>query len=262
MRPSCTGSGWRSRQAAQGSGPGKAGQGRRARDATVLMSEWVLSRKALLVLAVLSFAAALPGCRIVKNGPGGAAAGQAAGATSDGQDPRTRADRLWDSRILPYLQAKAAPYVDLRRQFDQAPDAAIRAHGYRADNPEARAVLVARIDGTIVGADTKSRAGTIDVDVDGDNKPDVTVQIGPVLRGTALRDSLDFVSFSSFTNQIDYADFGKALNFRVRDTVLNHLPREGLVGRRVSLLGVFFAPSGGARPLVTPASLTLEGKAP
>ena len=38
------------------------------------------------------------------------------------------------------------------------------------------------------------------------------MQIGPAMRGTALRDALDFVSFNDFNNQIDYAQFGKAFN--------------------------------------------------
>ena len=53
----------------------------------------------------------------------------------------------------------------------------------------------------------------------------------PAMRGTALRDSLDFVSFNDFKNQIDYAQFGKAFNQYAVRTVLSDLPRESLVGR-------------------------------
>ena len=53
------------------------------------------------------------------------------------------------------------------------------------------------------------------------------------MRGTALRDSLDFVSFNDFKNQIDYAQFGKAFNQYAVRTVLSDLPRDSLVGRSV-----------------------------
>ena len=79
---------------------------------------------------------------------------------------------------------------------------------------------------------TQSRAATIDVDVDGDGKADVRVQIGPAIQGTALRDSLDFVNFNDFTNQIDFAQFGKAFNTHADKTVLSKLPREGLEGQQ------------------------------
>ena len=36
-------------------------------------------------------------------------------------------------------------------------------------------------------------------------RPTLRVQIGPAIRGTALRDTLDFVDFNDFTNQIDFA---------------------------------------------------------
>ena len=77
-----------------------------------------------------------------------------------------------------------------------------------------------RVEGKIVAANTQSRAATIDVDVDGDGKADARVQIGPAMRGTALRDSLDFVQFNEFTNQIDFAQFGKAFNAYADKTVL------------------------------------------
>ena len=69
-----------------------------------------------------------------------------------------------------------------------------------------------RLEGKIVASNTQSRAATIDVDVDGDGKADLRAQIGPAMRGTALRDALDFVDFNSFKNQIDFAQFGKSFN--------------------------------------------------
>ncbi len=75
------------------------------------------------------------------------------------------------------------------------------------------------ITGTIVEANTKSRAATADIDTDGDGKADATLQLGPVIKGTSIRDVLPFVSFTSYSNQIDYADVAKAFNtqaFRAR----------------------------------------------
>src|SRR5690606_15802269 len=66
--------------------------------------------------------------------------------------------------------------------------------------------------GTVTAKNTKSRAGTLDVTLDGAAPPtQVEVQIGPIIRGNAIRDSLPFVSFNDFTNQLEFADAGKAL---------------------------------------------------
>ena len=216
-------------------------------------------KTSLPVVGLLLLTAILPGCRIVKNNPGGGNAGQV--AASGGQaDAKARVDGMWDQKLMPYAQAKAAPYPDLVKAIAQAPDQAVHDHGFRAATGGAKAALYTRIDGVIVGGEFKSRAGTIEVDVDGDGKPDVTVQIGPIIRSPVLRDSLDFISFDSFSNQIDYADFSKALNAHVRDVVLKGLPRDGLIGRHVSLVGAFFM--GDAHPVVTPVLLTLGSKTP
>ena len=65
------------------------------------------------------------------------------------------------------------------------------------------------------------------------------MQIGPAMRGTAIRDALDFVSFNDFTNQIDFARFGKAFNPTVNRTVLEKLPRDNLIGRKVTVIGAY-----------------------
>ena len=72
----------------------------------------------------------------------------------------------------------------------------------------------------------------------------------------AIRDALDFVNFNDFTNQIDFAQFGKAFNTYVDKTVTAPLPRGALVGKAAKVLGAFPLATPGEVPLVTP--LTLE----
>ena len=117
--------------------------------------------------------------------------------------------------------------------------------------------LVVRLEGKVISSNTESRAATIDVDGDGDGKADATVQIGPAMRGTALRDSLDFVSFNQFTNQIDFAQFGKAFNTYAIKTFLEAIPRDNLNGSQVKLLGTYQHGVSSELPLISPASLEI-----
>ena len=74
------------------------------------------------------------------------------------------------------------------------------------------------------------------------------------MRGTALRDALDFVSFNDFKNQIDYAQFGKAFNQYVDRTVLSRsAARCRWSGAASTVLGAFTLEAGDQPPLVTPA---------
>src|SRR5690606_28126324 len=81
--------------------------------------------------------------------------------------------------------------------------------GYRAGEGSPWSFIVSG-EGVVAAENTESRAGTLDVTVEGLADP-VVLQIGPVIRGNAVRDALPFVSFQDFTNQLEYADAGKAL---------------------------------------------------
>lgn len=211
---------------------------------------------AIIAVASLSLPA---GCKLVPNDDGATAEG---GVDIFFQDETFDAEKmardLWDTRIVPYLSAKAGDFPDVIILAASDPDGAGAQFGHRENTEGAPWNLVTRLEGRIVAASLESRAATVDVDADGDGMADARLQVGPVIRGTALRDSLDFVPFGSFTNQIDYAQFGKALNAHVNATALGKLPRDSLVGRDVSVLGVFDLPSGGALPVVTPAQITVS----
>ena len=89
-----------------------------------------------------------------------------------------------------------------------------------------------------MSVDNKSRVGLALVDLTPvDGQVDAALQIGPVLRGTALRDSLDFVKFGDFVNQVAFAEVATALNERARQSALQTITPESLTGRTISFAG-------------------------
>lgn len=200
------------------------------------------------VVAIVALAS-LAGCKILPT----PTEEDKAAAAAEAFNPDRMVEEIWASKVVPYLEGKAGTFQDVSKLA--ASDA--KAAGEKFGNPRKQAnspwTYVARVDGKIVASNTQSRAATIDVDVDGDGKADVRAQIGPAMRGTALRDSLDFVDFNSFKNQIDFAQFGKSFNTYANSNVLSKLPREGLDGKTVKLLGAYVPGSGSDLPLMTPA---------
>lgn len=212
------------------------------------------SRAAALAVVIV---AALPGCKIIKTPT---AEEKAAAAAASAFDPAREVDRIWQDKVVPHLEARAGTLAAVQAAAAAAPDAAGATFGNPAKQASAPWTYAVRLEGAVVSADTASRAGTLGIDTTGDGKADALVQIGPAIRGTALRDVLDFVNFNSFKNQIEWAQFGKAFNARVNTTVLKDLPREGLVGRRLAVTGAYPLPRAGELPLVTPSALTLGGQ--
>lgn len=141
-------------------------------------------------------------------------------------------DGVWTPRVLPHLDATAVSM--------EAFVATSTANG-----PAARSEAV-RFEGVVTAVDSSSRVGVASIDLQpADGRPDAVLQIGPVVRGTALRDALDFVRFSDFTNQIEFAAIGRALNDRVLANVLAGIDPATLQGRLIRVLGVA---SHGAQP--------------
>lgn len=165
----------------------------------------------------------------------------------------------WDSKVVPDLRAKAGTYDDVAAAIAANPDAAGQRFGFRDPRATSPWVYAATVSGTVTAANTESRAGTIDVKTAGGRI--VQLQVGPVVRGTAIRDSVLSRPFDTFKNQIDYAQFGKALNAKANVTALSKLPRDKLLGAHVEALGVFSVPVGDAPALVTPVTVAAEPKA-
>ncbi|WP_041679264.1 DUF2291 family protein [Rhizobium etli] len=210
----------------------------------------MLRMKGALLAAVV--AAALPGCKIIKTPT---AEEKAAAAAKTAFDPNAKVEAIWQPQVVPYFEKRAGELKDVMQLVSTSPDAAGEKYGNPRKQSSSPWTYAVKITGTIVAADTASRAATLDVDANGDGKADAKVQIGPALRGTALRDTLDFVNFNEFKNQIEWAQFGKAFNEKVNAAFLSAAPRDGLIGKTVSVTGAFPLPRSGELPLVTPSEL-------
>ena len=108
---------------------------------------------------------------------------------------------------------------------------------------------------TLTGTIEKGGFGQVNVVVDGmPGGVVVSVQTGPALTGTALRDVTGQTTFDMFENQIDYAQVGLSLNEPLKAGVLAENDLASMVGRRVTVVGAF-AYSDPAHIVVTPVSV-------
>jgi len=156
-------------------------------------------------------------------------------------------------KVVPELEKRAVELTELVPALDKDPDAAGEQYGVRQGaSPYNFAV---RGTGTAKAPD----GNIVEIDVEG-VPSDVTVslQIGPAINGSALRDASGLFDFNDFLNQVDYAGAGTALNTEVKTTVLKDLDREALDGKTVKFLGAFtyLAPTA---ITITPAQLEVSG---
>jgi predicted lipoprotein len=163
-------------------------------------------------------------------------------ATPRAFEPVSYVSSIWDSRVLPTAGRSA---IDLKSFV-----------GERTSMSGARAVFV-KGTATVDQIDRKSRVGL--ARLAGTWAPPghvADLQIGPVIRGTALRDALDFIRFTDFVNQLEFAGVASALNDRVVSAVLQTAP-DLVPGAEVSFVGA--APVSGPLEIV-PVKLTVTSR--
>jgi predicted lipoprotein len=97
------------------------------------------------------------------------------------------------------------------------------------------------------------------VDLDSpDGTAEVLIQIGPVIKDTGIRDALEFISFTDFTNQLEFARLSNSFNKKVNAQVLSSLDRENLMGKHISFHGVFTQLQDSDLVRITPVVLEVE----
>lgn len=152
------------------------------------MGAWF--RRHFLLAAGAATVAVLGGCKIVSIADQETELADAFNATRF-------AEGIWETRVLPHFAKEAKPLPEVISAVGADFAAAGAGFGYRAAAEGAPWNFVVTATGTVKEKNTKSRAGTLSVELAGGGI--VPLQIGPVLKGNSVRDSLPFVSFKEFT---------------------------------------------------------------
>jgi len=173
--------------------------------------------------------------------------------------PAAYVDSIWASKLLPAVLNAAVDARTLLDALAASPDDAGARYGHR--QPNGPVYFIVKGTGQVAAVDVHSQVGLAQIDIAPfDRRPDVSIQLGPVLRGTSLRDATGIVRFTDFVNQLQFADVANELNDRVLKQVLAPLDKAKLAGRTVSFVGTLAAEPKSQPPLheLIPIQLTVE----
>lgn len=145
---------------------------------------------------------------------------------------------IWEDQFIPTINEGATEISVLLEALDADEDAASEEYGNRTSNGPFS--FMTRGEAKILELDTSSRVGLALMDLEPfDGEVDIYLAIGPVLRGNALRDSVRFIAFNDFTNQIEFGGVSTALKDRVAADLIGQTDFEVLVGSTVGFVGAF-----------------------
>lgn len=164
------------------------------------------------------------------------------------------AQGIWAEQAMPHFTSTARPAGEVLTAIAGDFAAAGTSFGYRPGEGSPWSFIVSG-EGQVLSKNTGSRAGTMVIALEGASAAvEATLQIGPVIRGNAVRDALPFVSFKDFTNQLEYANAGKALTALASANFSGNAEAIA-VGDRVRFTGAISISKAGDAVLITPVSL-------
>lgn len=193
-------------------------------------------KKVLALIILLAFACSMmTGCgivKIIKTGTEGEYTGEK--TFNAGDDVAS----FWDSKVVPEITGKA---IDLAELLNSANSdlSTVKDKAYYSGSSTV-ANFVVKGTGTIKEVNTSSPAGFIVVSLDGySGEASIQVQIGSVIKGTAVRDSLEFLDYGSYTNQTDWLAVSTSINEKVVKDIIGDLSTDDLVGKKIDFTGCF-----------------------
>lgn len=141
-----------------------------------------------------------------------------AGPDYSNQTPAQIAQAFWTPKVLPAARANALDWAALKQAQGQI------------KGVDGKSVYT-RFSGKVSAVDADGLERRLTLSVNGEP---VSVQLGPIIKGNAVRDAAGFLRFEDFKNQVQFAQVAKALNKQA----LSGLPAldAGWVGQPVDVL--------------------------
>lgn len=207
----------------------------------------------LLSMAVILLMSVMTGCmKIVKIGEEGKLTGEVEFNAGD------NVAEIWDSVALPELTEKAVDLSaflaesngDLKSLADQ--------YGKYSMGSSGELNYTVKGAGTVKEVNTEKKAGYVEVTLDSyTGEAVIRLQIGPVFKGSAVRDSLDIIKFEDYKNQVDYAAVSQSIHDIIKTSIIEQMDLTTLEGKHIEFTGCFTADKDDLL-LITPVTLTVK----
>lgn len=215
-----------------------------------------------LITSLCAILLPLSGCKIVPNDQRAPTGGSSANQTAEGFNAAGYVDGVWASQLVPHFDSKSTDLATVIAAVKTDLEAAGHQYGHRAASEGSPWSFAVKSSGKVVSVNTESRAGTLVVEIASDAGPQqITLQIGPVVKGSAIRDTLPFFSFGNVTNQIEFAQVGRSFNERALKEIEKPLADLKTPGTPIEFKGAISLTSVPETFVVTPVSLKAAGSA-
>lgn len=213
-----------------------------------------MKKKSLIsiVIAILFLAYAGISATVVKEGQEATLTGEVA------FNPTDEATKFWNEQAHDYF-AKGA--VDLKTLLTEANgdfNSVAKKYGHYSMGDQGELSFIVKGEGKINVVKNKLRAGYLGLEMsDIDPALKIRLQIGPVFKGSAVRDSISLISYKDYKNQIEWAQVSVAFHELIVRDVLSKVNMEETLDKNVEFTGCFTVGRQGLLQ-ITPVDLTVK----
>lgn len=173
-------------------------------------------------------------------------------------DPTTVATNFWKEKSADYFENSAVDLVTLLTEANGDLTSVAAKYGHYSMGDQGELSFIVKGSGTITQVKNKLRSGYLSLDVDG-NSQDIKIrlQIGPVFKGSAVRDSISLISYKDYKNQIEWAQVSVAFHELIIKEIISQLDMATLEGKQVDFIGCFTVNRADLLQ-ITPVKLTVK----
>ncbi len=163
---------------------------------------------------------------------------------------------FWETQAVPELLKKAVPLVQLIDESKGDFTSLASKYGKYSMGTSGELSFTVSAEGEVSEVNIEKKAGYIILKLsDYDGPYTIKVQVGPVYKGSAVRDSLNSIRYDDYTNQVDWAAVSQNIHKEIQKAVIDELDIPSLQGKKITLTGCFTVGST-SEIVITPVKMS------
>lgn len=194
------------------------------------------------------------GCvKIIRQGEEGLYTGETTFNASD------NIEEVWSEQAVPLLKEKAVSINDFLSESCGDFSSLADKYGDYSMGNSGELSYTLQGSGEVTSVVTDKKAGYMELKIDGyEGNVVLKIQIGSVFKGSSVRDSLDFIKFDDYKNQVDYASLSQTINHHIEKELLEPIDLSSLEGKKIDFIGCFTV-NGNDEILLMPVIMSEKG---
>lgn len=173
-------------------------------------------------------------------------------------NPKDVATKFWKEKAHDYFIQNAIDFNQLIKEANGDFTSIASKYGHYSMGDSGELSFIVKGTATVNLVKNKLRAGYLGIKIDGyDGDIDTRLQIGPVFKASAVRDSISLISYKDYKNQIEWAQVSVAFHDLISAEILKPIDMNAIQGKQIEFIGCFTADSQ-SRILITPVILNVK----